>query len=156
MRRSLCFTMVLSAVAGIAWQNYPEAHWTEMEVLSTCWNNTAQEGAAIDAGWERNRNFKKHVNEVLDALWRGKLTLVQAADAIHGYAEQEYPVYLEALDLHLPGRTLHQKVARNIIRHFRMDLCSGNLRGVDEDFLQKLERDFEQAFSAAGEASEIT
>jgi|SRR6516165_3968288 hypothetical protein len=72
---------------------------------------------------ERLRNyqcFKQTLNEALDSLEKGEISLKEAHARVFAAARRFQPEYLEHLSKIEPGTTDDERVARNLVGHLQM------------------------------------
>ena len=110
--------LVLLLTAGPA---LAATSWHTQRTWSHCQQMLSKEAhrcAMLDQAMRRQRQFFTFMVDIVEQVRDGVIHLSQATTRVHDYAAVHNPTFLEYLDLHEVGRTVHEKVARCLVRHF--------------------------------------
>ena len=119
MLRALCWLTVFH-LALLCW-SLQEGNSPQLDDQSF-WVDPWGRLAEVRAHFERKRfeheQFQRYVEKLEKRIFAG-LALPQAVDQLVAYSEDYYPSYLHGLEIFgESGRTVRQKVAFNLYRHF--------------------------------------
>jgi hypothetical protein len=89
-------------------------------MIGTFMVDKSDECDEFDLVWRDRRLFRDAVDLALDELAHGHTSLRHAAAQIITAGEQWNQDYLLGVDLNEQGQTRSERVARNILRHFKM------------------------------------
>ncbi len=85
--------------------------------------------------------FHNFLEEVKDQLRASKLSLADAADALHEAARRDNPWFLRSLEWGLAGSSLREKFALVLLGHLREELRGGAVSGMKVRVLEELSCD---------------
>jgi len=145
----LPYLIVFGALVGLAFAHWepgsgldekrnvtrlPDYTWEEMRAID-------EEAARVE---ERARGvFRCHsfLEEIKDQLRAGKLSLADAADALHEAARRDNSGFLRSLDWGFPDSAFREKFALVLLGHLREELRGGAVPGMKVHILEELSCD---------------
>jgi hypothetical protein len=136
--------LVLLAVAG---PGLVVTSWRANRAWSTCQQTLDREeerGQALDDAMRRQREFFTFQVAVMKQMRAGALHLSEATLCLHDYAALYHPRYLEDIDLLTAGRSLHEKVARNLAKSFLGTVPMTAPWMVDDAFHARIEQELDE------------
>lgn len=144
MRKRLLMFAPLIVVAGMwGWhvRCEPSGELGAVEALGAYFAENSDSSRAVAREWDQWRTFHRILHEILNEVQHG-LPLSEAVTKALAAAEEWYPRYLVGLNSFEEGQSLHERIARNVLRHFRLQHAEDRpeLVPLIEDLEQQLEQ----------------
>jgi hypothetical protein len=142
----LVLVTVGAGAVGAAWYaRHGGASWQAVV------DREQRRGAQLDATLERCHAFNQFFEICLAEVVAGRMRLTEACRAIKDYAARHYPRYLENIDRMLPGRSIHEKLARQLADWLQTPSAFSRRHRADRRFPERLQRELAEALTQGEE-----
>jgi hypothetical protein len=81
------------------------------------WLDVLANQQRVDDQMVRQKLFRDVLDTTLHSLASGKISLKDASSRVHDAAETYCPAYFGWVTVSDPGRTMHERIARNLLGH---------------------------------------